>query len=102
MTLKRRSSTLSLRVFIEPARYPAAPPTWEIHNDAVGSDDTLGNDNTALYDEQLTALERAVNQDIEQLVRREDETSYEWILAHQLSEIATKWEKQLIESESSN
>jgi hypothetical protein len=48
----------------------------------------------------MATLERCINQDVEQLVLPSDETTYEWILAHQLSEIATKWDQQQTELES--
>lgn len=100
-TLKRRSATLSLRVGIHSARYPSVPPTWEFQPDQHCGDNSLDYDKTALYDEQLSSLERRINQDVEQLVLSTDETTYEWILAHQLSEIATKWDDQQTEYEAS-
>jgi hypothetical protein len=99
-TLKRRSSTLSLRVGFHTARYPSIPPTWELNPEQQRDEDSLDNDKTILYDDQLLNLERRINEDVEHLVLSKDETTYEWILSHQLSEIATKWEEQLIESES--
>jgi hypothetical protein len=99
-TLKRRSSTLSLRVGIHTARYPSIVPTWELNPEHQRDEDSLDNDKTILYDDRLLNLERRINQDVEHLVLPKDETTYEWILSHQLSEIATKWEEQLIESDS--
>ena len=100
-TLKRKSSSLSLRVGIHTARYPSIPPTWELNPDQQRVDEeSLDIDKTALYDDHLSNLERDINQDLEHLVLSTDETTYEWILSHQVSEIATKWEEQLVESES--
>lgn len=106
-TLKRRSSILSLRVGVYSARYPSIPPTWEFNPEQQsggGADNeaSLDEEKTVLYDEQLSSLERRINQNVQDLVSPTDETTYEWILAHQLSEIATKWEEQLVESESSS
>jgi hypothetical protein len=100
-TLKRRSATLTLRIGIYSARYPSVPPTWELNPEHhAGGDPSLDGDKTTLYDEQMATLERCINQDVEQLVLPSDETTYEWILAHQLSEIATKWDQQQTELES--
>lgn len=99
-TLKRKSSILSLRVGIHTARYPSIPPTWELNPEQQRGEDSLDNDTTALYDDQLSNLERRINQDVDDLVLSTDETTYDWILSHQISEIATKWEEQLVESES--
>lgn len=101
-TLKRRSSTLSLRVVIRTARYPSIPPMWELNPELQRDEGlSLDNDKTTLYDDQLSSLERRINQDVDHLVLSNDETTYEWILSHQLSEIAKKWEEQLAENESS-
>ncbi len=102
VTLKRRSSTLSLRVGIDTARYPSVPPTWEFNPEQNAGEESLDCDKTTFYDEELSSLELRINQDVEQLVLLEDETTYEWIVAHQLSEIATKWEEQQAENESSS
>ena len=99
-TLKRRSSTLTLRVGIYSACYPSVPPTWELNPEQHDGDHCLDGDKSTLYDEQLATLERRINQDVEQLVLTSDDTTYEWILAHQLSEIASKWDQQQTDVES--
>lgn len=100
VTLKRKSSTLVVRVRINAARYPGVPPIWEFMTsnsklswgEEHGSLDELEKD-SALYDENLANLERKINSDIDELVVSTDETSYEWILSHQLAMIAKRWEE---------
>lgn len=95
-TLKRRGSSLKLRVGISTARYPVQPPIWEMNPvDGGGSSGSLDNNEAKLYDETLSNLERSINQNLDHLALHDDETTYEWILVHQLAEIATKWEEQL-------
>ena len=98
-TLKRKTVSLEVHVRVNVARYPAVPPTWEFatndsqesQNGERGSSETVGNEST-LYDDRLASLERRINRDVEQLVMKSEETTYDWILSHQLAEIVKEWE----------
>jgi hypothetical protein len=99
-TLKRKSATLLVRAKVNVARYPAVPPTWEFMTsnskeswgEEHGSLEELEKD-SALYDESLASLERKINRDIDELVITTNETTYDWILSHQLAMIAKGWEE---------
>ena len=94
-TLKCRESTLDLRVGIQAARYATTvTPVWELKpaQDRGSRYLSSGGDN-ASYDEDLSKLERRISLDASTFVDDDDETTSEWILAHQLSAIATKWEE---------
>jgi hypothetical protein len=98
-TLKWRSSTLDLRVGIPTSRYPVDPPIWELNPAQDQGSVSLRSGDTVLYEETLSRLERSIDDDVEKLVDADEETTYEWILAHQLSEIATKWEELMVQNE---
>ncbi|KAL3943775.1 MAG: hypothetical protein SGBAC_002147 [Bacillariaceae sp.] len=70
------SMPVSLRVCINQRRYPAVPPEFKI---------SRKEESDQLYDEELTELERRINQDIDKLVPGTDEASCDWILFHQLN-----------------
>jgi hypothetical protein len=96
-TMTHGSSTIAIRVTVNSSRYPAVPPEIRLSNTTMnahglfstktGSSNELGND-SELYDDRLAMLERKVNQQVDELVVSGDDTTYEWILAHQLAEIA--------------
>jgi hypothetical protein len=103
-TLNNKSATLSVKVKIDVARYPAVPPKWEVvttnSREAWGQEHGSIQDlqvNPRLYDDRLASLERRINHDVDCLVVAEDETSYDWILAQQLAEIERGWEEILNE-----
>jgi hypothetical protein len=93
VTLKRKAATLSVRAQVNIARYPAVPPTWEILVGQPSSGEL--EQGSALYDDPMATLERRVNGDVEQLVVPTEEATYDWILSHQLAEIANGWEEIL-------
>jgi hypothetical protein len=85
------SSTISIRVHINPKRYPAVPPEVRIAQGSSGTKSGSANDigkDSELYNDRLAKLQRRVNQEVDQLVLTTDEASYDWILPHQLAEIA--------------
>jgi hypothetical protein len=94
-TLKRKSATLVVRARVNVERYPSLPPTWEFEtsNNQEALEDLETNQETPLYDDRLAGLERRVNQNVEELVVATDDTTYDWILSHQLAEIAKGWEE---------
>jgi hypothetical protein len=95
VTLKRKSATLVVRARVNVERYPSLPPTWEFEtsNNQEALEDLETNQETPLYDDRLAGLERRVNQNVEELVVATDDTTYDWILSHQLAEIAKGWEE---------
>ena len=102
------TSTLSVKVQIPMARYPAIPPTWMVipsSNTSTKpfpqpeefSPDSPATITTPLYDSDLVSLERRINEDIDQLIVPSDETTYDWILSHQLLELMQGWERLLMQ-----
>ena len=98
--MKHNSSSISIRVQVNPHRYPSVPPEIKISstNDDVfhpsfAQTDELGHD-SPLYDEHIANLERKVNQDVDELVIPTDDSTYNWILAHQLVEISKTFAKR--------
>jgi Fms-interacting protein/Thoc5 len=89
---------LALRILINMARYPSVPPQFQIASiqaqtswgQQAGSLDSLQSAQTPLYNEPLVRLQNHVNRDVTQLVVSSDETTYDWILAHQMAEIAKR------------
>eukprot|EP00980_Cylindrotheca_fusiformis_P005624 scaffold1184_cov132-Cylindrotheca_fusiformis.AAC.45 len=85
------SSKISIRISIDPRRYPAIPPVITV---SQGSSDTnIGSANeigkrVELFDDRLSKIQRKVNEDIDQFVLKTSEASYDWILTHQLAAIA--------------
>ena len=94
-TLKCRASTMDLRVGIPAAGSFAttATPIWELNPAQDRGSKYLNSGDNASYDDDVSKLERRVRQNTSAFVDAEDETTSEWILAHQLSAIATKWEE---------
>ncbi|KAG7360580.1 Fms-interacting protein [Nitzschia inconspicua] len=103
VTLKRGSATLNARVTIHMARYPSLPPHWKIRSQPEGEVKEDESSTTAtttrsletlpLYDETLARLEHHLNRNVEEMVVTSDETTYEWILAQQLVELADQWDQ---------
>jgi hypothetical protein len=110
-TLKDTSSLntekgLMVRIRINMARYPSIPPQFQIASTQQQQQlsqspsweqpeevslMSLQSGRTPLYNELLARLEKHVNRDVHQLVTSSDETSYDWILAHQMAELAKSW-----------
>jgi hypothetical protein len=90
-TMTYESSTISIRVHINPKRYPAVPPEVRIAQGSSGTKSGSANEigkDSELYNDRLAKLQRRVNEEVDQLVLTTDEASYDWILPHQLAEIA--------------
>jgi len=92
--MKNKSSTISIHVQLNPQRYPSVPPEIRISSSPPNSLESnakqrneLGH-TSPLYDDNFANLERKVNQDIDELVVSTDDSTYNWILAHQLAEVA--------------
>ena len=162
VTLKRKKAhdeTLTVRVIIDVARYPAIPPVWELVKVTAGassssvsatshdiasstsavsildalkspnrvqppglllemssadygmdglhhpsqydgrqagkttaSGDTSTSPQPCLFDDQLDKLVRHVNFDVEDFVDESDDTTYDWVVSHQLVALANGWE----------
>ncbi|KAG7360181.1 Fms-interacting protein [Nitzschia inconspicua] len=107
VTLKRGSAILNARVTIHMARYPSLPPHWKISSQpgeeneeenercstTTTSTTTRSLETLPLYDETLARLEHHLNRNVEEMVVTSDETTYEWILAQQLVELADQWDQ---------
>lgn len=92
-------NNLTVRILINVARYPSIPPSFQIASvqsqsswgHQEGSLDSLQSGQTPLYNERLTRLQKHVNRDVNQLVTSSDETTYDWVLAQQIAELARGW-----------
>ena len=95
--LKRKSTQiLTVEVTIDLGRYPSITPVWNFMPPLSLSSDNHSDDSTTpLYDEDMATLERKVNCNVEDLVSSESEESCDWILSHQLTEIANGWDQIL-------
>jgi len=94
--------TLTARVYINVARYPSIIPQWKILSSSLkpregaNSLESSKSEQMPLYDESLARLGKHVNCDVDQLVLSSDQTTYDWILAQQLAEIARCWAETLL------
>lgn len=70
------SHPVLVRVSVNLRRYPAVPPEFKISRQEESSQ---------LYDEELSKLERRINEDVDALVPGTDEASCDWILFHQFN-----------------
>lgn len=99
------SKNLTVRAWINAARYPSIIPRWEILSSssisARGKDslEVFRNNQMPLYNESLARLEKHVNRDVDEMVLPSDQTTYDWVLAQQLKEIARGWKKMLLSNE---
>ena len=110
-TIKRKSSAIKATVVIDTQNYPSEPPVWTLQNED-GSSGTLsswgeehgsvsslqgtsvGKDAPPpLFDAALHRIECHVNQDLDKFVHQDLETTYDWILIHQLADIVSCWDE---------
>jgi hypothetical protein len=95
LTNQSSGATLTARVDVNMARYPSVPPEWDLtgrHPKESADEVSLDAPPPILYNDALANLEKSINhQCLDQLVVEGDETTYEWILAHQLWELARLW-----------
>ena len=120
--IKRKSSTLKATVVIDAHNYPAKPPLWSLMNED-GSSGTLsswGEENGSvfslqqqhnpnndtmgippLFDAALHRIACRVNLDLDGFVRQDVETTYDWILIHQLADIVSCWDEVMSATEGS-
>lgn len=113
--IKRKSSTLKATVLIDTQNYPAEPPVWSLQNEdgssgmssswaeEHGSMSSLqrSSDSTSppLFDAALNRIECHVNQNLDKFVDPNVESTFDWILIHQLSEIISCWDEVMVVSE---
>ena len=100
--LEHGTKQIVAKVTIDLARYPSSIPKWKIlSGDEDQEEDSLellqgeAPQQLPLYNERLARLEQEVNQKVDQLVVRSDQTTYDWILGEQLAKIAEGWEESL-------
>jgi hypothetical protein len=105
-TIKRKSSTLKASVVIDMQNYPAEPPVWSLQSEdgiTTGSPSLQHSPSTnkapPLFDATLHRIESHVNTDLDQFVTQEAETTYDWILIHQLVDILSCWDDMMSVSE---
>jgi hypothetical protein len=120
--IKRKSSTLKARVVIDAHNYPAKPPVWSLINEdgASGTLSSWGGENESvfslqqqlqqlhkqqqnsnndtngvppLFDATLHRIECRVNLELDRFVRQDLETTFDWILIHQLADIVSCWDE---------
>ncbi|KAL3787365.1 hypothetical protein HJC23_004390 [Cyclotella cryptica] len=101
-TIKRKSSTLKAIVVIDTQNYPAEPPicasSWGEQHGTLSSlqESNLnqgGGKAPPLFDAALHRIETHVNTDLDQFVSQGVETTYDWILLHQLVDIVSCWDE---------
>lgn len=113
--IKRKSATLKATVTIDMQHYPAEPPVWTLQNEdfTAGSsswgeqhgdltslqNSKGGNSAPPLFDATLERIETHVNTDLDQFVTQEVESTYDWLLIHQLVEIVSCWEEMMSANE---
>lgn len=97
--LKHRSETIHLRATIDAARYPSVPPRWSVaskagrnQQDVLESLDHQQDNDSPLYNAELNKLLRDANNQAAELVLPDDETTYDWILPHQLAFLMHGWD----------
>ena len=88
-TIKRKSSSLKATVFIDTVKYPAETPVWSLQNE----------DGTSGFDATLHRIECHVNEGLDKFVRQDVETTYDFILVHQLADIVACWDKVMSANE---
>ena len=114
-TIKRKSSMLRATVIIDVQNYPADPPVWSLANeDGSTSSSSWGEQNgnisnlndsgskaPPLFDAVLHRIESQVNTELDQFVSQGVETTYDWILVHQLVDIVACWDELMSVGEGS-
>ena len=116
-TIKRKTSTLKASVLIDMQNYPSEPPIWSLQNEdgtTAGNasswgdqngdmksleDSNGGNNAPPLFDASLHRIENHVNSDLDQFVTQEVESTYDWILIHQLVDIVSHWDEMMNSAE---
>ena len=106
------SKKVVTKVSFNLARYPSSIPRWKIlcSPDEDQEEESLdllqgclegeAPQQLPLYNEALARLEQDVNQKVDQLVVSSDQTTYDWILAQQLTKITEGWEDSLQDNNS--
>lgn len=116
--IKRKSSTLKATVLIDTQNYPAEPPVWSLQNEDASSgmssswaeehgsmsslqhsSDSITETSPPLFDAALNRIECHVNQNLDKFVNPNVESTFDWILIHQLSEIISCWDEVMVVSE---
>eukprot|EP00571_Detonula_confervacea_P004236 CAMPEP_0172317302 /NCGR_PEP_ID=MMETSP1058-20130122/31203_1 /TAXON_ID=83371 /ORGANISM="Detonula confervacea, Strain CCMP 353" /LENGTH=822 /DNA_ID=CAMNT_0013031827 /DNA_START=149 /DNA_END=2614 /DNA_ORIENTATION=+ len=119
-TIKRKSSTLKATVVIDTQNYPADPPVWSLQNEdgSSGTQSSWGEDHGSvsslrqesnnnstnappLFDAALHRIECHVKE-LDKFVRQDVETTYDWILIHQLADIVSCWDEAMSAGEGSS
>jgi hypothetical protein len=97
-TIQRKASTVKATVTVDLSRYPSLPPKWSLTSgeeswgEQHGSAASLAAGTNPLYDNALGEIERVVNVELNDLVKKDVEETYNWILAHQLWKIMQLWD----------
>ena len=101
VVLKHKSKMIPMTVSVNMGRYPAIPPEWKldgVHPGGGDNNDQSDLNEAHLYDKSLAELQRKANDDLDKLVQEEsssDESTYDWILSHQLVRLMKGWEEML-------
>jgi hypothetical protein len=97
-TIGRKASTVKATVTVDLSRYPSLPPKWsltcgeESWGEQHGSATSLAGGTNPLYDNALGEIQHVVNVELDDLVNKDVEETYNWILAHQLWTIIQLWD----------
>lgn len=116
--IKRKSSSLKASVLIDTQNYPAEPPLWSLQNEdgslglssswaeehgSVSSlqhcSDSGTKSSPPLFDAALNSIEYHVNQDLDKFVDLNVESTFDWILIHQLADIISCWDEVMVANE---
>lgn len=116
--IKRKSSSVKASVLIDTQNYPAEPPLWSLQNEdgSMGlssswaeehgsvlslqpCSDSSTKSSPPLFDAALNSIEYHVNQDLHKFVDLNVESTFDWILIHQLADIISCWDEVMVANE---
>ena len=100
-TIKNSSSTLSARVLVNWCQYPAVRPLWSLcegeeawaKKKELGSIVKLQGETNQLYSCSIGQIESQINGEAQSFADSTDDTSYDWIIAHQLIKLMRLWDE---------
>eukprot|EP00548_Thalassiothrix_antarctica_P016422 CAMPEP_0194184162 /NCGR_PEP_ID=MMETSP0154-20130528/36137_1 /TAXON_ID=1049557 /ORGANISM="Thalassiothrix antarctica, Strain L6-D1" /LENGTH=607 /DNA_ID=CAMNT_0038901613 /DNA_START=25 /DNA_END=1849 /DNA_ORIENTATION=+ len=101
VNIKRYSDSLSAYVVVDWCHYPKVLPKWSLSVGKEGWDKEHGlasnliEGTDPLYSPSIRQIESIINSDMEFLLEWNDETCYNWVIAHQLIKLMTLWDRML-------
>eukprot|EP00547_Thalassionema_nitzschioides_P009367 CAMPEP_0194224342 /NCGR_PEP_ID=MMETSP0156-20130528/37215_1 /TAXON_ID=33649 /ORGANISM="Thalassionema nitzschioides, Strain L26-B" /LENGTH=590 /DNA_ID=CAMNT_0038955865 /DNA_START=68 /DNA_END=1840 /DNA_ORIENTATION=+ len=101
VTIKHSTKSLSAKVTVDWCHYPAILPRWslgvgeEAWATKHGSASKLVDGTNLLYSQSTAEIERKINSDFEKLVDCDDQSTFNWIISHQLITLIKLWDQSL-------